>query len=264
MLRESGQRTVKFRRAGRVARVKETSPSHALPEHLQALGTKPLVIVLNCDVMLLPLPSQQRDHKAKLEFKDTLVNFVGHPFHRLYLVTGLRSKQLEAELSLPHLPVIGLHGLEWPGEALPNPNWGGLRQLLADLSDLGGVRLENRGLSLLVHYRNLAPGWQADIENYLGSLTLPRGWECVMTKYQCEYRPQGCGKGYIVERLRRTSPEHVVLVGGDSSDEEGFLKVQQLGGTTIKLGVGKSSASYRLHDLASLTQVLEEWVRYGD
>jgi hypothetical protein len=47
----------------------------------------------------------------------------------------------------------------------------------------------------------------------------------------------------------------------DSSDEEGFLKLQQIGGTGISLGSGKSSASYSVHDLTGLTELLQAWVR---
>jgi trehalose 6-phosphate phosphatase len=234
------------------------------PEALQTLGQQPLVIVLNCDVSFLPFTNRKRDLKAKLELKDTLGGFVQHPLHRVYFVTGLRSKQLEEELRLPNLPVIGLHGLEWPGEALSNPNWGGLRYLLADLTDVRGVRLENKGLSLLVHYGGLTKDLREEIEHRLDKLNLPRGWECVMTKYRREYRPQGCSKGYVIERLRYTYPGRIVLIGGDSSDEEGFLKSQQVGGTGISLGSSKSCASHHIHDLTALTGLLQAWVRYGD
>lgn len=230
---------------------------------LYELGRKPLLIIINYDVTLLPVPTHAQDLKRKLELQDTLAYYVGHLRHRLYLLTGFRAKRIENHIALPNLPVIGLHGLEWPGEPLPNPNWAGLKVLLAHLADLSGVRLENRGLSLLVHYHDLALMRQATIEKYLDTLPLPEGWECVMGKGRREYRPQGCGKGFVIKRLSRTSHRHLVLLGSDSSDEEGFLKLAQTGGTGVKLGVGATQATHRLSDLSDVVGLLEAWARAG-
>ena len=75
--------------------------------------------------------------------------------HPVYVVTGRRVRDLEPLLPLPGLPVVGGHGLEEGvlfGEVRPlfPVDLGPLR---ARLPSCPGVRVEDKGFALALHYR---------------------------------------------------------------------------------------------------------------
>jgi trehalose 6-phosphate phosphatase len=136
------------------------------------------------------------------------------------------------------------------------------RQIAAHLNGKRGLLLENKGLSLALHYRR-APRLGAYAHRLARSL-LPalggNGRFCIQRgKYVVEMRPSGRDKGVAVQEFMHEPPFRgriPVFVGDDATDEFGFRTVNQLGGVTIKVGPGRTAARWRLPDV----RAVREWL----
>lgn len=78
----------------------------------------------------------------------------------LYIVTGRRVQDLEMLLPLPSLKVIGLHGLEertvgekLQSQQISNQALVSLNLLRQDLPKVIGLRVEDKGMTIALHYR---------------------------------------------------------------------------------------------------------------
>jgi trehalose 6-phosphate phosphatase len=128
-----------------------------------------------------------------------------------------------------------------------------LPPLLAALEGMRGVRLENKGSVLALHYRG-APERGRDVLK-LAELTLCElGPEFGLLVGKCvvEIRPRHLNKGTALSRLMEQPPFRgriPIFAGDDSSDEDAFAVVNRLGGISVRVGApGPSAATYRLPD----------------
>ena len=95
--------------------------------------------------------------------RQTLVDLTGHHKFILGVVSGRSLHDLEDKVGIPGMIYAGNHGLELSGPGLEfvHPEADGMRPILnevfeilkKELGHLPGVVLENKGLSLSVHYR---------------------------------------------------------------------------------------------------------------
>ncbi|ADV68410.1 trehalose-phosphatase [Deinococcus maricopensis] len=233
-----------------------------LPPDLLTLGTRPLLVILDYDGTLAPIVARPEDAWPEPGAREALHALLNGGQHRAAIVTGRRAQQVHAFLNLPDLPVIGLHGMEWPGESLQPPDTAALDALRAQLPGTTGVRVEDKGWTLAVHYREVPEAQQANVERQLARLKLPDGWEMMTGKKVREFRPGGFGKGKAVRRLAQEAPSHLpVFIGDDVTDEEGFKALREMNGTTIKVGEGETKAAYRLSDPARVVALLAQWTQ---
>ena len=231
-----------------------------LPPELLALGERALLVICDYDGTLAPIVSRPEDAVPQPGAREALTQWLAHPRHRAAIVTGRRAEQAAALLSLPGLPVIGLHGMEWPGEEIPPPDTGALRFLTGALPEVPGLRAEHKGWTLAVHYREVPGARQAEVEALLAALPLPPGWEVIAGKKVREFRPAGFGKGRAALRLARECPDLLpVFIGDDVTDEEGFVALRELGGVTVKVGEGETAAQFRVEGPAEVVALLRAW-----
>ena len=112
-----------------------------------------------------------------------------------------------------------------------------------------GVVLEEKAAVLAVHTR-ACPDREPDVLARLreGVTSVP-GYKLQHGKRIVELKPEGVDKGVVIERLMGDAPfegRAPVFLGDDTTDEDGFLVVQRLGGEAVKVGDGATSARYRL------------------
>nr|WP_246351676.1 trehalose-phosphatase [Deinobacterium chartae] len=206
---------------------------------------------------IVPRPDEAHPYPGA---RRALARLCGHPQHRAAILTGRRASEVQAFLEVERLCVIGLHGMEWPGEPIPEPDTAALERIRVRLQALPGLRLEDKGRTLAAHYRELPEALHPQIEAQLAALELPGGWERVDGKKVREFRPEGFGKGRALERLAQRFPQHhPVFIGDDRTDEEGFAHLLPLGGTAIKVGPGESVAPWRLESPAEVVALLQAW-----
>ncbi len=234
-------------------------------------------------------PAPRREWAYFFDLDGTLIDFADTPaavrvgaelrlmLERLYEDTGgavaLISGRAIAEIDrlFPHakLPVAGQHGLERRGSggrvtrhAIPTRRFERVRLRIATaVHGKAGLLLENKGLSLALHYR-LAPRLGGYAHRLARSMLPTFGREfCIQRgKYVVEMRPTGKNKGVGLVEFMKERPfrgRTPVFVGDDVTDEFGFQAVNRLAGHSIKVGPGRTAARWRLRNV----KAVETWLR---
>jgi trehalose 6-phosphate phosphatase len=188
----------------------------------------------------------------------------------LALVSGRSLEQLDQLFSPLCLNAAGLHGLErrnlgWRVErAAPDPAIfeRAHKRLAAFVEATPGALLEDKGLTLALHYRNapaaagaaiaLAKAAAAESD---GALVLLRG------KMVCELKPPGADKGRAIVAFMAEPPfagRLPVFAGDDMTDEAGFAAINRMGGISIRIGDSDPTAATFAYDDVRAVQT---WLR---
>lgn len=235
------------------------------------------------------LPPPQRDWAYFFDIDGTLVDITDSPaavrldhdllrlIEELYdssrgavaLISGRTIADIDRLFSGRRLPAAGQHGIErrdaagvvarhaFPAEQLA---WARER-LGAAAAGKQGLMLEDKGLSLALHYRR-AP-WLAGYAHRVSRSLLPRIGAnfCIQGgKRVVEIKPAGRDKGMAVLEFMRETPFRgrvPVFVGDDVTDEYGFGAVNRLRGYSIKVGRGTTAARWRLANV----EAVQRWLR---
>jgi trehalose 6-phosphate synthase/phosphatase len=129
-----------------------------------------------------------------------------------------------------------------------------------------GSFVEEKPVSLVWHYRKVAPGfgmWQArELAQHLSEAFANSPLAVLHGAKVVEVRPQGIDKGRALAAvLNRLGPFGFVLVAGDDrTDEDMFAapEVEQAGAWTVKVGSGPTHAARRVATPAKLREVLAQ------
>ncbi|MBI3140292.1 MAG: trehalose-phosphatase [Rhodocyclales bacterium] len=124
-----------------------------------------------------------------------------------------------------------------------------------------GLLVEDKGLSLAVHYR-AAPQLADEVHHGLRECLerTGEGFRLQPGKMVLELKPAGRDKGVAIREFMDEPPfagRVPVFVGDDATDEHGFAVVNDLGGCSVKVGPGPSAAGWRLPDVAAVRAWLE-------
>jgi len=184
------------------------------------------------------------------------------------LISGRSISDLEALLGEARLPLAGQHGLErrdaagrlWIHAAPPSAKCAIKEALAPVLERHPGLLLEDKGLTLALHYRQ-TPHLAAYAHRLMARLMREAGGELELQKGKrvIEIKPAGVDKGTAVAEYLTESPfrgRHPVFIGDDLNDEHGFAEVNRMGGISIKVGSGRSCAGYRLSGVAAVRRWL--------
>jgi len=158
--------------------------------------------------------------------------------------------------AIPLRAVVGNHGME------PSPElhaarrltklW--RRQLAALLPPVPGLILEDKGVSLAIHYRRARA--RAEVRRLvLALVALLEGTRIVEGKMVVNLLPANApNKGTAVVRLRkRLRCESTIYVGDDDNDEDAFALAKQ--GRLLGIRVGRSRCSQAGYFLAAQPDV---------
>jgi len=184
----------------------------------------------------------------------------------VYLMTGRSVASVSRLLRVPGLEVVGVHGMEagrLGEDAAPLVAEGDLgalsavRARLPELSGLSGLKVEDKGLAIALHYRDVDAGGEAALRTW--AETVPNSLDRLWGKKVLELRPHGYSKGRAAARLAAEHPQATPLfIGDDTTDEEAFAAIP--GGLTIKVGEGDTRAQARLPDVAAVVAYLKRYL----
>lgn len=162
---------------------------------------------------------------------------------------------------------IGGHGLETaaPGEApdpSPPPAPRDLDVKLAEIADsIDGVRLERKGPIFALHFR-AAPEAESVLRAKLDCLTpIFHDYRLQSGKMIFELKPAQANKGTALANAMAGPPfagRAPIMVGDDTTDEDGFKAAAESGGFGVKVGDGPSIAAHRLADVDGTIRWVEE------
>lgn len=188
-------------------------------------------------------------------------------------VSGRTLADIDRLLGAGRFPLAAVHGLERRdasgrvrAEVTDEAGFERLHALLRDIADAhAGAILEHKGVTLALHYRQcqereheLIEQVEAALAGVATELKLMRG------KMVLEIKPAHGDKGTAIADFMEEAPfagRTPVFVGDDVTDEDGFRAVNALGGISVKVNSGPSSARYRLPDTGAVIDWLEELVQ---
>jgi trehalose 6-phosphate phosphatase len=189
--------------------------------------------------------------------------------HRTLICTGRALGDLSGFLTDPAaLDLIGNHGLEWrlrgqgprtlqPIDTFRREGW--FPWLEAEVAAVGG-RIEDKGISLTLHYRSSGHDrWvdaRLELQAQVGAgLVVLAGKEC------WNILAQGVSKGRAVEEYAREFRLDAVVYFGDEPTDETVFELGSEKGfevVGVKVGEGRTSARYRVPDVTSVRAWLAE------
>ncbi len=240
------------------------------PLHRPPAACVECAFFLDVDGTLLDIadtPSAVRVDRELLELIESLYRISGGA---LAMVSGRSISDLEELLGARRMPLAGQHGLErrdaagrlWIHAAPPGAKCAIKEALAPVLTRHAGLLLEDKGLTLALHYRQV-PHLAAYAHRLMTRLMQEAGGELELQKGKrvIEIKPAGIDKGTVVAEYLAESPfrgRHPVFIGDDLNDEHGFAEVNRMGGISIKVGPGASCARYRLPNVAAVRSWLND------
>jgi len=203
-------------------------------------------------------PSSLRVSHALPEVLEAMSRRVGGA---MALVSGRTVSNILALIAPLEMPLAGCHGVERrlaDGRVLrpaPAPEIARARQLLTTFTrGHAGLRLEDKGVALAIHYRDV-PQLEAACRNAVeqaisGNLGVLAG------KMMFEIKPRDYSKGTALTAFMAVMPfqgRTPVFLGDDQSDEDGFAAAAAHGGLGILVGPPRpTKAMFRLENVSSL------------
>lgn len=183
------------------------------------------------------------------------------------LISGRDITQLDKILHPLRLPAVGVHGLEWRLADGPITRLDFDAQAHDDLvqrinrfaSAETGLHCEPKPGSVALHFRN-RPDLEEVCQTFMHSQARADARLALLEgKMVVELIFGGQTKGDAVARLMEQPPfagRSPFFAGDDVTDEAAFRHVNALGGVSIKIGAGPSSAQYRLSSPDALIDYL--------
>lgn len=241
-------------------------------EIAQRIAGKPIFIFLDYDGTLTPIVDTPGQASLPASVRELLKNLNEATFHHVAIVSGRALSDIKGHVSLDGVIYVGNHGLEIEGDGISYTSQIMPRskeiiehvrdELKIRLSDIPGALLEDKGLTLGVHYRLVREADRARFNSIIGACTksfvIRKKIKMREGKQVVEIWPSlDWNKGKAVlwilkkERLAQDFFEEQIVplyIGDDKTDEDAF-RVLKAKGLTIFVGEGKDSlAQYRLKD----------------
>jgi trehalose-phosphatase len=243
-------------------------------------------VLLLCDYDGTLTPIVDRPELADLSEKtrQLLQALVGQSRFTVSIISGRALADLRQRVGISDIIYAGNHGLEieGPGIGLVNPLAEEMRPVFRlinqvlnkALTPIKGVRVEDKGLTVSVHYRMVEEGKSEEVRNIferviatarsLGKVRITSG------KKVYEVRPavdwdKGEAIALLIDRYGRTKAKKELLpifLGDDQTDEDGFKVIEKHGGISVFVGekTTDSAAHYYLKSPAEVEQFLERLI----
>ncbi len=234
-------------------------PIHALRE--PRLEARPdWALFLDVDGTLLHIASTPDAVRVSRELRTVIAALRPGLGDAVALVSGRGLVDLDRLFAPLVLPAAGQHGLERRDAAGRMHRAGEpsvLDPLRAPLQQFvrtrPGTILEDKGLTLAVHYRRV-PERAAEARNVVDELVRVNDhrFHALHGKMVSEVRLRAADKGAAIAAFLKEPPfsgRRPVFVGDDVTDEVGFAAVNARGGHSVHVGHGEETcAGYRLDD----------------
>lgn len=234
-------------------------------------------LLLGCDFDGALAPVYDNPSAATLsnEVRGPLADLAAGGRVTVLVVSGRSAADLRARADVPGLIVAGNHGLELAG-----PGWehvdlavaesaAAIHHLAANLERaleaVPGVMIEDKGLSVAVHYRHAAPELHEAVRSAVHGVLSNSSHPFVLTAGRMcfDLRPRVYWhKGEAVKWLLAHVGQPaalVVFVGGDPTDEDAFAALPD--GITVRVGSGPETAARYHVDGPDGVRKFLEWLR---
>lgn len=255
-----------------ISREGESSRSHREPRPLfgawpeiraRVRATKHVALLLDFDGTLVKLRRRPSDVRVPRQTKRLLESLAWHSSVFVAIISGRRLRDLQTMVAVPGVHTFGLHGAERVGKktVLSKRTRRALaiakREARSQLGVLPGIWIEDKVLSLAVHFRGTSPAIVREADAILLRILAPlrRNLSTVSGEKVWEILPREIeGKGAtILEVLARRSRQTLTIYAGDdTTDESAFAALPN----QITIQVGKRSSTRARFHLQKPSEVL--------
>jgi trehalose 6-phosphate phosphatase len=235
-----------------------------------------LAIFLDFDGTLSPIVSSPQEAVLDDEVRPILEALARRNDVGIAIVSGRSMADVRERVGLSGVVYAGNHGLEAESDTISyrNPDAEAMRrelkctllQLRLALSETDGLEIEDKGLTLAVHFRRVTE----HLHDWVRSITLStvgrsRSFTCREGKMVIDIKPRiEWHKGYAVQWiLKEIMPSGAlpIYLGDDVTDEDAFAAIRE--GITIKVGGSvETGAQFKLPDVPSVGQFLN-WLNHA-
>jgi trehalose 6-phosphate phosphatase len=226
-------------------------------------GAKVLALLLDFDGTLVKI--QRRPHTVRVpaHTRRLLARLARHPKVFVAIVSGRRQLDLQKRIGLRVLHYIGLHGAEEIGRKTKvskeaQRDLALVKTLIKKtIGSMPGMRIEDKGLSLAVHYRGAKTAIARAAKHHLLELIAPLRHTLKMLTGAMvwEVLPVGIrGKGVAArDRLKQfPAGTAAIYIGDDGTDESAFQELLD----QITIRVGKTKETHARYYLRSPREVI--------
>ncbi len=209
-----------------------------------AIGAARTAFFLDVDGTLLGLRERPEDVLADVALLALLRRLTTAASGAVALVSGRMIADLDRIVAPLVLPAGGVHGtdLRFADGRRETAEASSLASVRAEVQALvaahPGLRLEDKGATLAVHYRQ-APDLASEVKRLLEDAARGHGLMVQHGKMVAEVKSANGHKGTAIIALMGTPPfagRMPLFMGDDLTDEHGFASVNALGGCSIKVG----------------------------
>jgi trehalose-phosphatase len=189
------------------------------------------------------------------------------------VVSGRQLSDVRARAGIEGIMYAGNHGLEIETRDLcfREPGAENLRlelrrlvlRLQSLLADTSGVGIENKGLSVAVHYRQVHPALHEWVRSSIAeTVCKSHVFTCIFGKMVVDIRPKvewnkGNAVKWILDRLAKGSA-YPIVIGDDATDEDAFRALHSEA-LTIHVGAPDGTAArFWVSDLHGVRRFLAE------
>lgn len=239
-----------------------------------------LLLLFDYDGTLTPIVSRPEEALLSPEVREKIYALAQKPTSSVGIISGRSMSELKSMVAVEGIYYAGNHGLEIEGPGLKFVSKPAetaratikdiARQLSAALESIDGVIVEDKGLSLSVHYRLVKKGDENIVAATFKQITAPLANEgkikVTSGKKVLEVRPPiDWHKGKAVEAITREIKALLKLesvltlyLGDDTTDEDAFRVVHRPVGWSIFVGEENpsSNADYFLNSTIEVEEFL--------
>lgn len=244
----------------------------ALGEIARRIDRAPyLALAVGFDGTLAPLLEQPAGGRLTPRLQQALRVLASLPTVTTMIFSGRERADLQERIGIPGLYYAGNHGLEISGagvlfiEPTASERCATLHTLASTLTEqvrhLQGVVVEDKGLTLTVHYRDLSSERHEELRRIVHSTLAGSNHPFVLTTGDAVYdiRPRvywnkGDAVRWLLKNLERESAL-VLYLGDDATDEDAFTVLAD--DITIRVdGGAETTAQFELDNFAEVEEFL--------
>ena len=243
-----------------------------------------ILLLSDYDGTLTPIAPRPREALLSAGVRKKLITLAQKPAFSVGVISGRAIAELKSMVAIAGIYYAGNHGLEieGPGLSYVNPTAASGRdiikelaaQLEVELANIEGIIIQDKGLSISVHYRLVAKGKEGPVEDIVQRLTaaLRDKGKIVLSsgKKVWEIRPpvdwdKGKAAEFIGTKIKanlKLPRLLTIYLGDDITDEDAFSVVRRPEGWSIYVGAesASSAAGYFLTSTAEVELLLSRLI----
>lgn len=238
-----------------------------------------IFLFFDYDGTLTPIVSRPEDAKITSAAKSLIKEIQKDPRFSVSIISGRSLKDIKKMVGIKDLIYAGNHGLEieYAGRVLKPGEKSGSGKFLRkirlslekEIRHIKGAMVEDKGLTLSVHFRLVEPSCKGTVKNIFAKIVRPYvlsgKLKASSGKMVLEARPgidwhKGKAVLYLLKKRKRALP---IYVGDDNTDMDAFCAIKK-SGISVFVGRPKKSicADYFLKDSKDVERFIKRLLKW--